>query len=219
MVSGEILFRIRNTPPKRWRAEGYLVKFSPCGLGAELIMQNSTDRNHWGGTIGRWSWSSWSWTWSWPWLYWSPCWWLWGDYAEQQWPQPFGRRGNNRSISDPHFIKPVQAENVLEQRKYLYLQSGHFALINWRTFHSEKKSTIIISETIVRETVNKSYYVRACDQSFVMFHIVQFSEKIGWGVWAQTCYLKCTWLACLFAKQVVTGWYSQVFFFFLPRDN
>ena len=35
------------------RAEGYLVKFSPCGLGAELIMQNSTDRNHWGGTIGR----------------------------------------------------------------------------------------------------------------------------------------------------------------------
>ena len=127
MVSGEILFRIRNTPLKRWRDEGYLVKFSPCGLGAELIMQNSTDRNHWGGTIG---WSSWSWTWPWPWLYWSPCWWLWwlwGDYAEQQWPQPFGRRGNNRSISDPHFIKPVQAENVLEQRKYLYLQSGHFA--------------------------------------------------------------------------------------------
>ena len=47
-----------------------------------------------------------------------------------------------------------------------------------------------------------------------MFHIVQFSEKIGWGVWAQTFYLKCTRLACLFAKQVVPGCqklYSQVF--------
>ena len=153
MVSGEILFRIRNTPPKRWRAEGYLVKFSPCGLGAELIMQNSTDRNHWGGTIGRWSWSSWSWTWSWPWLYWSPCWWLWwlwGDYAEQQWPQPFGRRGNNRSISDPE----AQKHKTFRIAAF-YAQnfSGRSARIH---FSRHIKKRVVLSHDISKKCVTLS---------------------------------------------------------------